>query len=171
MLPTVRKRNGLSKHNSIDEFFAPIDSLFDQLWTDFFGDSNLIKWDVVKGRAYPKVDIFYNDSDIVIEAAIPFLNKEDVKIELKDNVITISGNVKKDDKISNKNFIRRELVRSSFSRSFSIDPELFKEWDSTTEDAITAKFKDGILRVTLKDILPRQRESPRVESRSIKIED
>ena len=88
----------------------------------------------------PAVDIYETDVAIMLNAELPGVKKEDVSVEVKDNVLTIKGERSSDLKISEDNYFRRERCFGTFSRSFSlqyrVDPEKIK-----------ARFKDGVLEI------------------------
>jgi HSP20 family protein len=156
-LPAFRKSRN-------DEIFAPMTSYFDSLMAELFSDwdnKSLFSKDAFKSRAYPKVDIMYEGRDLVMEASLPFIKKEDLKITLDNGVLTIQGTVNKEDHVDGRNFISRELTRTSFKRSFPIDSSLLDSWDFEAENAIQAELKDGLLTVRLKDLFPeRPAEKP-----------
>jgi HSP20 family protein len=149
-LPTLR-----------DEFFKPIESLFDSMMTDFFSDFKPFSADTVKGRIYPKVDVFKDGSNIVIEAAVPFVKPEDLKVELQEEMLVISGAANTEQEVRNRQYYKRELSRSAFQRSFPINHDLYQSWveRSAGNPEVDAQIKNGILTVTLKDIL--QEEAPK----------
>jgi len=124
-------------------------SIFDQMLTDFFKPfSPLKEINDVKTRSYPKVDVRRSDHDLVFEAAVPFVKKENLDITLEKNSLRISGKVIKEESLKDDLFIKRELVRSSFSRSFSLEETLCRKWESDGGN-ISADLKDGLLTVTL----------------------
>ena len=90
----------------------------------------------------PLVDIVEDDKDYVIKAELPGLKKEEIKVGVQDDVLTISGERKYEKEEKDKKFHRIERAYGSFMRSFTI-PE-----DSDGEK-VSAEFKDGILRVHL----------------------
>ena len=86
-------------------------------------------------------DIIHNDKEMIIEAEIPGLSKEEVSVELEKNILTISGESRIKD-LKDQNFIRKEIKRSSFKRSFTIS-------NSLNRDKIKADFKDGLLNISI----------------------
>ena len=90
----------------------------------------------------PLVDIVEDDKNYVIKAELPGLKKEEIKVGVQDDVLTISGERKYEKEEKDKKFHRIERAYGSFMRSFTI-PE-----DSDGEK-VSAEFKDGILRVHL----------------------
>lgn len=132
-----------------EEFLTPFDRIFDEFFKanspNFTQDFGV---DFFEKGSYPKVDITdYNDR-IVIEAEIPGLPREDVNVEVLENILVISGNKrKKEQKDEFGKLIYKELKHSSFRRSFTLADNLAKE-------NIDAKFENGILTVTLFKIKP-----------------
>jgi HSP20 family protein len=90
----------------------------------------------------PLVDISEDDKEYVIKAEIPEMRKEDIKLNVSDDVLTITGERKYEKEEKNKKYHRVERSYGSFMRSFSL-PE---NADGTK---ISAEYKDGILKVHL----------------------
>jgi HSP20 family protein len=86
---------------------------------------------------------------VEILAEIPGLSKDEVSVDVQENVLTISGQKIKnvDDKESTGKYIRRELKHSSFKRSFTLG-------DQIDRANPTAKFENGLLKVTLLKVKP-----------------
>lgn len=99
---------------------------------------------------YPHIDISDNDKNIYVEAEIPGVKKEDMKITLQDNILTINGEKKQEkDEKNKKNFFRSERVYGSFTRSFTLPEDI-------NPDSIDAKFENGILTVTISKAEPKK---------------
>ena len=96
---------------------------------------------------YPHVDISEDEDNIYVEAEIPGVKKEDIKITLQDNILTITGEKKKEN--NKKNFFRSERVYGSFTRSFTLP-------DDINSDSVEAKFDNGILNVTIQKAQPKK---------------
>lgn len=94
------------------------------------------------GSTIPSANIKESETDFQIELGIPGMKKEDIKIDLEDDVLTISSEQKEEKTEEKDNYTRREFNYSSFSRSFSL-PEI------VDADKITAEYKDGILNITI----------------------
>jgi len=90
----------------------------------------------------PKVDIIENTDSFEIHLAAPGLNKEDFKIELNDNYLTVSGERKFSHEKKEKTFLSVETYYGSFNRSFALPENI---------DAlkINAKYNNGILELTI----------------------
>ncbi|WP_025270375.1 Hsp20/alpha crystallin family protein [Hippea sp. KM1] len=90
----------------------------------------------------PAVDIYETKDSINIEVEAPGMKEEDIKINLENNTLTIYGERKFEKKEEGKNYYRMERSYGSFSRSFLLP-------DNVDVDAIKAKYKDGVLTITL----------------------
>ncbi|MBC35805.1 MAG: heat-shock protein [Bacteroidetes bacterium] len=125
-------------------------SLFDQL----FNDPNYYTTFKSTSVSQPAANIQETDEGFELDLAIPGLNKDDVKINLEKNVLTISAESSTD----NSNYSRREFGYNSFSRSFSLPK-------SINVEKIVAKHENGILSISL----PKKEEEKVKLSREIKI--
>ncbi len=103
----------------------------------------------------PPVDIFDNEGEIVLKAELPGLEKEEIDINVEDNLLTVSGERKREKEVNGKNdkgVFRSERVYGSFNRSFTLP-------SSVAADKINASYKDGVLTLTLpkaEEAKPRQ---------------
>ena len=91
----------------------------------------------------PAVNIFENEDQIQIEVAAPGMNKEDFKVDLENNRLTVSAEKEEEKNESNDRYTRREFRYSSFRRQFNVPVE------TINGDRIQAAYKDGILTLTL----------------------
>ncbi|MEP0822232.1 MAG: Hsp20/alpha crystallin family protein [Ignavibacterium sp.] len=90
----------------------------------------------------PPVDIHEQENEYVVKVELPGVSKDDVKITLESNILTIRGEKKRENEEKNENFHRVERTYGSFQRSFTLPT-------SVKSDKIDASYKDGILTVTL----------------------
>jgi HSP20 family protein len=106
----------------------------------------------------PAVNIIEGNDEYRIEVAAPGLNKEDFKINLENNELTISANkeVKKEEK--EETYTRREFGYSTFCRTFTL-PE------TVNGEKIKAEHKDGILNIHV----PKREEAKPKPAREIAI--
>ena len=149
-----------SLFTSMDEFLTPFTSLYNEVFNSSFPDlfANF-GIDFYGKNSYPKVDIQDNETSTLIEAEIPGLSKDQVSVEIKDDILTIKGEKQdKKDYSTGSQCIHKELKKSSFSRSFSLNSNYDKE-------SVAAKFNNGILEITLKKLkpTPKKEESRKVE--------
>ena len=126
------------------EFFPTIPSLFDDFFNRDWLDSSLANWRT-SGATLPAVNVMETNDDFKIEVAAPGMKRNDFKVELDNNVLTISSERQNqsEEKDSNGNYTRREFSYQSFQRSFSL-PE-----NKVIGDKISARYVDGILHVTV----------------------
>jgi len=94
------------------------------------------------GSTIPSANIKETDENFQIELAAPGLKKEDIKIDLDQDVLTISSEQKEEKTEEKDNYTRREFNYSSFSRSFYL-PEI------ADTDKISAEYKDGVLNILI----------------------
>jgi len=140
MLPTITRR-------SFRPFYMP--NIFDE---DLF--SGLAN----RTASMPAVNIKEDESKYALELAIPGINKNDLKIDMKEDVITISSEMKKESEENSDGYKRKEFSYSAFSRSFYVPENVNKE-------KIEASYKDGVLYVTL----PKEDEQKSKISKTIEI--
>ena len=141
MLPTIMRR-------SFRPFYMP-----DLLNDDFLP--------VLSRRttSVPAVNIRENENSYVLELAVPGIDKKDLKIDINEDVLTITSETKSETEENRDGYSRKEFSYSSFCRSFYI-PE------NTNREKITANCKDGVLVIEL----PKQEEEKNKITRKINIE-
>ena len=108
----------------------------------------------------PAVNILEEDDRIQIEVAAPGMKKEDFKIDLENNRLTVSAEVSTENSESGERYSRKEFSYRSFRRLFNIPVE------TINGDQIQATYKDGILLVTL----PKREELKPKPARAIEIQ-
>ena len=121
-----------------------------RLFSTFFEPSN----GAVMRRWSPAMDLVETDDHYVLRADLPGVSEGDVKIELDDNVLTISGERKSAHKETKEGYYRVERAYGSFSRTLKL-PE------GVDADSISAGFERGVLEVKVPK--PEQRKPRRVE--------
>ncbi len=98
--------------------------------------------ELAAGSWNPAVDIFETRDCVVLKAELPGLEKKDFSIEVKDNLLTLKGERKFEKETNEENYYRMERAYGSFVRSFTLPTTVDK-------DKVKAKFKDGVLEVTI----------------------
>jgi HSP20 family protein len=104
----------------------------------------------------PKTRISEDKDNYFINLEMPGVVKEDVKISLENNLLSISGTKKQNKKTEDENLIMNEIYYGEFSRSFNVTDEIKK-------DDIDAEFKDGVLNIRLpkvEEVKPKVKEIP-----------
>lgn len=120
-----------------NELRGMLNTDFDHFFSEFFDFGRGKK---MSSRSYPKMDVYEDEGNLIIEAAVPGLKKSEVRVSLENNILTISG--EKRGKYGND--LLRELKRSTFSRSF----ELASHYPEPM-----AEMKDGVLTLIFKDVI------------------
>ena len=110
------------------------------------------------GMSVPKVNIKETADAFMVEVAVPGLKKSDFKLDLDNQVLTISTESKEENEHKEENYTRREFGYSAFKRTFTLP-------DSVNDEKINANYTDGILSV----LLPKKEEAKQKPVRSIKI--
>lgn len=120
-------------------------SLFPSIWNgflddDWFGNPNIAQ----AGTSVPAVNIKDTVDGYEVEMAAPGMHKEDFHVDLDNNMLTISAEEKSEhtDKDKDGTYTRREFSYSSFHRTFTLP-------DTVQAEKIAAKYKDGVLRITI----------------------
>ena len=105
-------------------------------------------------RWVPAMDLTETDEHLVLRADLPGLDKDDVKIEVKDGVLTVSGERKTEQEERAEGYYRVERAFGSFSRSLSLP-------DHVEASKISADFDKGVLEVRIPK--PEARKPQRIE--------
>jgi HSP20 family protein len=95
-----------------------------------------------RGAWTPNVDIFENKDEIVLEAELPGMNREDFELTIENNVLTLRGERRFEKKDEADNYHRVERAYGAFSRSFTLP-------QTVSPENANAEYKNGVLRVTL----------------------
>lgn len=87
-----------------------------------------------------KCDIYEKGGKVHIELDVPGFNKEDVKVDLDDGILTIAASKHEDKEEKEKNYYRKERAFGSFKRQFNVG--------NVKENEIDAKFYNGVLKIS-----------------------
>ena len=136
------KRNNVMFPSLMNEILRP----------DWFGGVDNFKDSV------PAANIKETETEFLLELAIPGRKKEDFNVEIDNDILTISSEVKNEENKEDEGYTRREFTFSSFKRVFSL-PE------TISLDKINATYEDGIL----KFVLPKKEEALPKPKRLIEI--
>lgn len=124
--------------------FSPARRMFDN---SFFDNFPTVFDDLLAGKSIsgftPSVNVSETDKNWHIEVASPGLKKEDFKINLEKDMLTISAEMKTEEKKEEKNYSRREFTYGSFTRSFRVRE------NSVDAENIAARYDNGILQIDL----------------------
>jgi len=130
MLPSLWRNKGSLIAPSVDDFIEK----FFYGWPAFERNAELT-W-------IPRVDVNETDKEIILDVELPGIDKKDIKVEVKDNTLSISGERKQEKKTENAESCRVERLYGKFERTFTLP-------DTVLTDNVSAKYKDGILTLTL----------------------
>ena len=138
----------LVKWNPTRSLMTDFDRIFDSMFThDLPQFSSTNSWMLA-------VDVNETETEFFLSADMPGLDKKDVSIDIHDGVITIKGERAIDNEKSTDDYRIRERQLGSFNRSFRLP-------DNVNEVKVAAKFKNGVLKVTLpktKEVIPEGRQ-------------
>lgn len=131
---------------------------FRPFWPNLFDDDFFSSMPSRTTNSMPAVNIREDDKNYFLELAVPGIEKKDIKIDINEDVLTISSEKKNEMEESKEGYTRKEFSYSSFVRSFYI-PE------NVNPDSIQANYNEGILTISL----PKHEEDKKKLSREIKI--
>ena len=104
----------------------------------------------------PSVDVIEKDNEIIVNAELPGVDKKDLEISVTNNTVTIKGSTSHEEKEEKGDYYRCEISRGSYSRTLSLPAEV-------DEEKTKAKFKNGILKLTLPKLKKSKRHNVKVE--------
>ena len=139
-----------------NDFFPAMYSLFDDMVTrDFWGLNNSST-----NTTIPAVNIRETNDEFIVDVAAPGMSRDDFKVELDGNMLTISSE-KKDEQEQNEGerYTKREFSYLSFQRSFQLHKEV------VDADRIEAKYENGVLHL----VIPKKEEVKQKPPRTIQI--
>jgi len=128
----------LTKHNpsNLRDVFFPrsLSSMFNEMWNEDMNETTSF--------FRPSVDVLESESAFEIHLSIPGLKKKEISIDLKNDVLTISGERKQKEEKKEAKYHIGEIRYGKFSRTFRL-PE------NVNSDAIEATFNDGVLELSI----------------------
>ncbi len=105
----------------------------------------------------PAIDLIEKDNKIIVKADLPGVNKDNIKIKVDSESISISGEIKKEKKEENETYYKEERVYGKFSRVIPLPAEVDPE-------KAEAKFENGVLEI----IVPKVKESKKIKEITLK---
>ncbi|MGD9248689.1 MAG: Hsp20/alpha crystallin family protein, partial [Desulfobacteraceae bacterium] len=122
---------------------ATLQDRINRLFNDAFPRSAQAGENLAPSAWRPLVDIYETQEGIAIQVDLPGVNKKDVSLEVKENILTIKGERKIDGTpVSEDHYYRRERIFGTFQRSFAMDSTI-------APDTIKATYKNGVLKIEL----------------------
>lgn len=141
LTPYNRTRNPLSLFDT--------EGFFDRFFNEAFLPS------LYMNTSQMKVDIKENEKEYIIEADLPGVKKEEIGIDLHDNLLTLSVTKNETVNEENERYIRKERKYGTMSRSFTVA--------NVREDSIEARFDNGVLTVVLPKAKQDNTKNKRIE--------
>ena len=117
-------------------------SIFGDFFDKAFSDWSNSNYSLTN-TTLPATNIQESQDEFLVTMAVPGMSKKDFKIDLKDNVLTISSEKKDEKKEEQENYTRREYSYQSFSRAFTLPQNV------VNDEKIEAKYENGELRITI----------------------
>ena len=139
--------NRVGRHSNLNNFF---DGFFD----DFFGPAYHPGKVVRKAQKPMQVDIYEKDNVIVLEAELPGVAKEDIKLDVKGKLITLGAERKGEEEVKDEHRYRKERTYGKLERTFSLPFEINAE-------QVAASYENGILRLEIPQ--PEEKKSTQIE--------
>jgi HSP20 family molecular chaperone IbpA len=87
-----------------------------------------------------KCDVYEKKGNIHIDMDVPGYNKEDIKLDVEDGILTIEASMNNEHEDEEKNYIRKERITGSFKKQFNVG--------NVKENEINAKFNNGVLKIS-----------------------
>jgi HSP20 family protein len=141
-LPTKQAAPAASITSSFQELERVFEDFLNRRWPRAFG----FEWprfaELPSMLDRPSVDIVDGETDIVVRAELPGVEKKDLDVSIVDRTLTIKGSSRKEEKQEKKNYFRREIKTGSFSRSILLPADV-------NANQCEATFKGGVLELKL----------------------
>ena len=137
------------------ERFPPLFDDFFKPWNEWFDTESSFLSRTVR---IPSVNITENKDEYSVSLAVPGMKKDDFKIDVDRNMLTISCEKDETKEEQDKKYTRREYSYSSFSRSFNLP-------DEVNSEKIDARYEDGLLKISL----PRKEEAKKSAAKQIAV--
>jgi HSP20 family protein len=147
---------------------AEMDRLFNRFSRGFpslSSGNDLFDWEPFRATAgtlgitTPHVDVSETDKSYEIVAELPGMAEKDINVELKDDVLTLSGEKKEESEKEEKDFHVSERRFGSFRRSFRLP-------SGVDQDKVAADFKNGVLKIAIPKIAAAQNKSRKIAVKS-----
>lgn len=143
----------LKSNNKLDLIPSLMSDFFDR--TSFF---NHPAFESTFGASVPAVNVKEDERQFEIELAAPGFSKNEFKVDVDNNVLTVSAEKNEEKNDSNQRFTRREFTYNRFSRAFTLPP-------SVNADKIEAHYGQGVLQV----LIPKKQVTPSAPKKQIQI--
>lgn len=148
------KGRALALRYPFDELERLYESVFPQGW--------LREWPAFErlnpflGQRMPAVDVIDHDNEVIVRAEVPGMRKEDLKVTVTDDTLTLAGSLEHKEEEKRDNYYYRELHSGNFTRKLTLPANV-------DASMVNAKMKDGVIEIVLPKREPTKRRSVNVE--------
>jgi len=155
--PTVKKTEQenivpFRPFSMFEEMERMLENMIPQRWMRPFRMEHALM-----GETLPQMDIIDRDDSIVVRAALPGVDKKDLEVSTTHQTLTLRGSTQKETREEKGEYFRHEISRGNFLRTVTLPSVI-------DESKIKAKFKDGLLEVTLPKLESAKRHTIHIES-------
>jgi HSP20 family protein len=127
----------------LDDFERFFEQMMPRAWFPAMRWPRLFAPDVeALAGGFPKVDVLDREDEVIVKAELPGVKKEDIRVSLAGNMMTIKGETKREEKEEKGDYYRCEISRGEFSRMFTLPSDV-------DETKAKAELHDGVLEITL----------------------
>jgi HSP20 family protein len=144
--------SGLSIFGRFDNFFEEMYKRFDDYLKDTDVDVRFFT-DLQPKSSMPKINVYETDDNYEVKIAVADFNKDDLELELKDNVLLIKGSKKEDYESDDKKCLVREISSRSFRRVINFTKEV-------DVDNIKCNYENGIVNCVIGKQKIEDKDSP-----------
>lgn len=129
-----------------------VENMFNHLWHNPFSqhEENTTSFPIMSFQGSPKVDIIDRDTELVVKAELPGIDKEDIDVSISDNRLSIKAKTCHEEKEEKGDYLRQETTQSEFYRSITLPANV-------KDENIKSTFKNGLLEL----IIPKAENSHR----------
>jgi HSP20 family protein len=136
LIPWKSREMGVDLFDNIEDFQREMNRLFDlKLHRPLMPGNGAKLW-------APAVDIIDEKDQIRVKADLPGMKREDIEVNLENDILTVRGEKKEEKEVKEKDVVRCERYYGSFHRAFSLPT-------SVDASKVNAVYKDGVLEITL----------------------
>jgi len=114
----------------------------ENVWGDFFDDDKFVPMVSRPVSMMPPMDVYDDKDNVYVDVALSGVDPKDVAIEIENGILSVSGNVEKKTEIDEKNYYKKEIRKSAFSRKVSLPSEVDGEKAQAT-------YENGVLKISV----------------------
>ena len=142
IIPWKKEERSLVRGRGDGDPFTQLQRRMNSVFEDFFGRSSSDLWGSAAGEFLPRVDVGETGKEVRITAELPGLEEKDVEVTLTNNILTIKGEKKVEKEEEEGDYYHSERSYGYFDRTIALPQGI-------DADNAKAKFKKGVLKVTI----------------------